>query len=465
MTQKTQAGLFLACVFLGQLSFLAPDADAIPAFARKYDVSCNTCHVSGFPKLNDFGNRFRDNGYQMDAEEDLPTGLHMGYWPVSMRTEVGYQASSTSRLAVGNPATGSVSASTGGFGFAALDLLAFGTLMKDVAFGVVYTPGLGSIGFGTGGSDGDLEAAFVRLNNVLGTSLLNVKVGKYELDVPFSEKRSPTLNTPFAIYHYVPGRALSRVVANRPGNPTYANANDFALGDNQAGMELFGTKDIELVDGTFRYSLNVLSANTTNVIGSGGGRALQFYGHATQSFGGYGIVSGQRIGVFGMFGRAPTIGNLAVGSGEQTGTGEQSRTFSRFGVDFSMTALGKLNVFGAYLIAHESGDLFRSQGVVNGQTSRWNGGFVQADYNFIPQAVVYYRFDWIRNNFQGDAAFDKRFGNVEAHTVAARYHLMVSKRTAFAFHAEYSNTRSYKTGAFGADQVANVVFLGGDVVF
>lgn len=465
MLRRMYAGLGLMTILFGYMGVFVPDAQAIPAFARKYDTSCNTCHVSGFPKLNDFGNRFRDNGYQMDTDDDLPTGLHMGYWPVSLRTEVGYQSSTTSRLAVGNPATGSASASTGGFGFAALDLLAFGTIMKDVAFGVVYTPGLSSIGFGTGGSDGDLEAAFIRLNNLMGTSLLNVKVGKYELDVPFSEKRSPTLNTPFALYHYVPGRALTRVVGNPAGNPAYANANDFAIGDNQPGLELFGTKDIEIVDGTFRYSLNVLSTNTTNVLGAGGGRAIQFYGHATQSFGGYGIVSGQRIGVFGMYGRAPTVGNAAIGAGEQTGTGEQSRVFSRFGVDFSLTALGKVNVFGAYMIAHDSADLFRSQGVTNAQTSRWNGGFVQADYNFVPQGVLYYRFDWIRNNFQGDATFDKRFGNVEGHTVAARYHVMVSKRTALAFHAELSSTRSYKTGAFGADQIANVVFVGGDLAF
>jgi hypothetical protein len=34
--------------------------------------------------------------------------------------------------------------STGGFGFT----LSFGTLHRDVAFGVVYTPGLGSAGLG-----------------------------------------------------------------------------------------------------------------------------------------------------------------------------------------------------------------------------------------------------------------------------------------------------------------------------
>ncbi|MBX3349483.1 MAG: hypothetical protein KF747_12125 [Nitrospira sp.] len=36
-------------------SQLVADAQAIPAFARKYGFSCNVCHVPGFPKLNDTG--------------------------------------------------------------------------------------------------------------------------------------------------------------------------------------------------------------------------------------------------------------------------------------------------------------------------------------------------------------------------------------------------------------------------
>ena len=46
-------------------------AEAIPAFARKYQTSCQTCHIA-FPKLNPFGEAFRLRGYRMPAEtEDL----------------------------------------------------------------------------------------------------------------------------------------------------------------------------------------------------------------------------------------------------------------------------------------------------------------------------------------------------------------------------------------------------------
>ena len=46
-----------------------PDAEAIPAFARKYQVNCNVCHVR-WPRLNPFGERFLENGYQMPGTHD-----------------------------------------------------------------------------------------------------------------------------------------------------------------------------------------------------------------------------------------------------------------------------------------------------------------------------------------------------------------------------------------------------------
>ena len=76
---------------------------AIPTFARKYGFSCNVCHVPGFPKLNDTGNIFRDQGYQLGADQDLPTyeGISMGYIPISFRTTVGYQRASVRTDATG----------------------------------------------------------------------------------------------------------------------------------------------------------------------------------------------------------------------------------------------------------------------------------------------------------------------------------------------------------------------------
>src|SRR5215468_1571253 len=42
---------------------------AIPAFSRKYQTSCTTCH-SNFPELNDFGEAFKKNGFKFPKDDD-----------------------------------------------------------------------------------------------------------------------------------------------------------------------------------------------------------------------------------------------------------------------------------------------------------------------------------------------------------------------------------------------------------
>lgn len=448
------------------------EAQAIPAFARKYDFACSVCHVAGFPKLNDFGNGFRDRGYQLGTEEELPTweGLTKGYWPVSFRTTVGYQHTSKNQLTDAAGAGTIQHQTTGGFGFTGLDVLSFGILARDISFGLVYTPGLADANFGTvaGGSAGNLESAFLRLDNLGGTGFFNLKAGKYELDLPFSEKRSPTLNTNFVIYHYVSGTPYNSLPGGANANnfaafhdgttATITNFNNFQLGGNTPGLEMMGHTLNDL--GTFRYSLNALSNNTTGS-GAGDGRALQFYGRASQSFGGYGIVSGHRVGLFGVAGKTPT--RNAIGG---TGTADGNESFARVGADVSLTYSGRLNVFGAYMLASDSRLLTgASNPGVNTEKAQWNGGFAQADYIVTAPLVAYYRYDWIRNTRQADLTFDKNFNNVDAHTLAVRYYFSITNRTEAAVHLEGSTTRTAKTGFDKGDQRAQVVLVGFDFAF
>ena len=50
------------------IAALPSAADAIPAFARKYGVSCSMCH-STIPRLNAFGEQFAANGFEMAVRE------------------------------------------------------------------------------------------------------------------------------------------------------------------------------------------------------------------------------------------------------------------------------------------------------------------------------------------------------------------------------------------------------------
>jgi len=52
------AGLMAAIAF-------APEASALPAFARQMGMACSACHFQHFPMLNSFGRQFKSSGFTM----------------------------------------------------------------------------------------------------------------------------------------------------------------------------------------------------------------------------------------------------------------------------------------------------------------------------------------------------------------------------------------------------------------
>jgi hypothetical protein len=460
------------------------DAQAIPAFARKYDLACNVCHVPGFPKLNDFGNVFRDQGYQFGTDQDLPEfeAIGKGFWPVSFRTTVGYQAADLR--------TDGRDITTGGFGFTFLDIMSFGTLTRDVAFGIIFVPQVTGNFFGTNRQGpSDLPFAYVRLMRLeekffgmksnQGDYLMNLKVGRFALDAPFDEPRSPTLNTIIAMYHYRPGSPFTVTLGGTPTR-SYPNPDSFGMGifGEQGGVELSGIKRTDVTGGYFRYALTGFTTNLFSgpVSGCpagatcGGGRNFDFYGHITQSFGGYGIVTGQRVGIFGAYGGAPTQANPVCPT--CLGTAGNSQPFYRVGGDVSLTYDGQWNLFGAGMHANDSKNLFVSQGIANAQNATWNGALVELDWYptmlpvfNMPGWLFGYRFDLIRNERQGDPTFAKSFNDVDSHTAFARWYIHQSHRTDIALHLEYNWYRSKGVGVGGGDLLGQTSLVGLDFAF
>lgn len=481
-----------------EYSAVVQKAEAIPAFARKYDFKCNVCHVPGFPKLNDFGNLFRDRGYQLGSDADLPEyeGILMGFWPVSFRTTVGNQISSL-HTGAGQPGFQSGNSSSNAVGFTTLDILSFGTLARDVAHRIVFT-GQPSSEFGFGGVTPDLESAAVKLmrlekyvgvKSAPGDYLVNLLIGKHELDVPFSEKRSPTLNTSIVMYHYLPGAAYTSGTMIPPTLAGYGSANNFGIGNNQPGIELTGIKKTNWSKGFFRYTLDGLFTNpsTSNAAATGGccdtggGRNVNLYAHLTQSFGGYGIVTGHRIGVSGMYGHEPTLANALCGAACTAGN---YAAFSRFGADVSTTFNGEWNLFGGWMHGNDNKNLYacatcsastvtplgNSAGVA--QNAAWNGAFIELDYYptllpFFndPDWFFSYRYDVIRNSRQGMSGFAQNFNDVDSHTFVIRKFLHQSKRTDVALHMEYNWYQVKGVALDGANLIGQTMFTGVDFAF
>ena len=61
------AGVLAAATF-------APEASAVPAFARQTGMACNACHMQHFPSLNGFGRAFKAGGFTMMGSQEKVEG-------------------------------------------------------------------------------------------------------------------------------------------------------------------------------------------------------------------------------------------------------------------------------------------------------------------------------------------------------------------------------------------------------
>ncbi|MGH9551186.1 MAG: hypothetical protein ACRD3W_17520, partial [Terriglobales bacterium] len=156
------SGVLLASLFL---LFAARDANALPAFARKYGLRCSACHEA-WPMLNYFGQKFKDNGYQLMNDRDAPIWQNNGYWPVTIRITPSWHRESTDKVAVDQAATGQQRVTASGFDSGGLDLLSGGTLDKNLSFLFVLSSDENA-NFG-------IEAVNARFDNLFGSPWLNV---------------------------------------------------------------------------------------------------------------------------------------------------------------------------------------------------------------------------------------------------------------------------------------------------
>ncbi|MHB8482272.1 MAG: hypothetical protein ACYDBV_05995 [Nitrospiria bacterium] len=464
MRKLTTCFVFMLIGICGFLFTYVPDALAIPAFARKYDVSCVMCHTA-FPKLNDFGVNFRDNGYQMGSDSDLPTNLDKGYFPIAFRTTVGYEYASQNHVQGFNG--NSVDNYSSGLGSMGMDFLSAGTLDRDISFLIVPT-GEGSL-LGGQTVNFHLESAWVRFDNLNNTSLLNLKVGYGDIDIPFSEHRSLTVNTLYAVYHYVPGVPYnSNMSVADSKSTTLGGLDPFGFGSHQGVIQLMG----HMVDGigTFRYAVNALSDNQY------GGHDMGYYLHVTQSMFGGGYSSGYRGGLFYLNMPIPTAwddsGGAGLGGPTGTAVGSNAKAITKAGVDLSGNFLNnKLNVFGVYMMGQDPKELIPN---ATDDAKFW-GGFVEANYMATPKLVLIGRYDMIRNSTEpmatitptigGPALNSSGYNDVDGYTLAARYALSITNRGEIWTHVEFNETTDKMVAFDGSDQKNDTLFLGFDFAY
>jgi hypothetical protein len=410
---------------------------AIPAFARKYGLPCSACHTA-WPELNNFGQVFRDNGYQLMNDRDSPIWQNPSYFPISFRITPSWHRETANNQVFDVPGTSSGGAigsvTQSGFDLSGMDLWSAGTIYKNISFVLLPSSDPTAVWH--------FESAFIRFDNLWRSSWLNVKFGRFELDNLISEKRFLFLSNNggiYQIYHFTP-----------PGD-----SNNFGYGDNQIGVELAGHS----ANSYTRYSVSVLSSNeggvnfTTDVVPGAppSNRTYDVNLAFSQAFNAPGPPgeSGfgqERIGAFAYIGQRPT--------GFQTldGTplvGIDNKPFYRIGfaADLSYKNLELLPLF---MYGHDNpylGTLVPSTAALpaGAQAPTFYGGFLEAHYYLNPQNVALARFEQIN---VGQQAFNNvgngsgSNGNITAFSFGYRWYPIMFSRGGVALDGEYSRVRT-----------------------
>ena len=454
-SRRRFAGCFLlALLVVGTL----PQANALPAFARKYGLRCSACHEA-WPMLNYFGQKFKDNGYQLMNDRDAPIWQNPSYWPITLRITPFWHRESTDKVAVDTAGGGTVNRqiSSSGFDNSGLDILTGGTLDKNISFLLVPSSDeTGAFHF---------ESVNVRLDNLFHSPWMNVKFGKFELDNIVSEKRVVTLSSyggSFNLYHFIP-----------PGD-----GNIFGqMGDNQLGLEWMGHS----FNDRTRLSAALFSSTDGNPDLSYGSNSYSAFFAGSHAFD-VGKLGTDRVGFYAMVGEAPTT-YLTSNTAPIPSSGIGNKTYHREGF-VGLFYFGKLDFQVVTQHGEDSAWFGQCYGdIVDGATGctnnnvpgtvlpttarapTWNGAFVETHYVYNPQLIFIQRSEWVRMSQQANTTNPSNLGNIDNYVFGFRWMPIMTSRAGFAWHNEYSWIRQQGFAPDGTALTSSSLMSGFDFDF
>ncbi|MDQ7815857.1 MAG: hypothetical protein RDU14_02445 [Melioribacteraceae bacterium] len=190
----------------------------IPAFGRKYNMSCQTCH-SPFPRLKDYGEEFAGNGFVL-SDKDAPryflkTGDDdlslLREIPVALRVEgyVTYNNKNSDQSDITAPYL--------------LKFLSGGSIAPDIAYYFYFF-------FSERGEVAGIEDAFIMFNDLFGTDL-DLYVGQFQVSDPLFKRELRLTFEDYQIYKTTAGFSNSDLTYDRGIMLTYGlpTGTDFTL--------------------------------------------------------------------------------------------------------------------------------------------------------------------------------------------------------------------------------------------
>jgi hypothetical protein len=443
--QRKFAGFLAVGIFYCLL--MPTSSRAIPAFSRQYGTSCSTCHVD-FPKLNDFGKAFKDAGFKFPKDDEtfikIPPvmlgapaqkelwphtifpGTIPGLPPIGLRFNTFLQVLGRNRNNFNTQLPGDPTAPflpRTDFQSGLFSIFMAGNFGSDIAFWVDDDLSVG--GSGAEGGLGDGYLRFVNLGRFLKlpTDALSMRVGQFELDLPFSPARSWNLSG-WDIYDQ------PNIGAANPLFPQQQNVNNaFALSNAAQGVEFSGGHTYR----GYHYSVAIVNQNTGGTPGSGSNAPPVVVAYTSdsnfkdiyarlayrfnlerdaasrnevQAAG----TTGPRDHTYLSVGTLYFYGRSVQRFAGQDSTGTQivltaREPFYRVGGDFSFN-YRTFNLFGQYLYGHDQNllpliptglPLPLPTGFVGGHPATFSGGFVEADYLLFPWVMTIMRWDQVKS--------------------------------------------------------------------
>jgi len=196
----------------------AVDLQAIPAFARKYQMTCKTCHTP-FPKLKAYGEEFAGNGFVI-KDKDAPryyvdTGDSflslLREIPVALRMEgfFTYNNAGTKQWDFTSPYV--------------LKILSGGEITKNIAYYFYFF-------FSERGEVAGIEDAFLMFNNLFGSDL-DFYIGQFQVSDPLFKRELRLTFEDYQVYRARPGDSSVNLTYDRGVMLTYGfpTGTDFTL--------------------------------------------------------------------------------------------------------------------------------------------------------------------------------------------------------------------------------------------
>jgi hypothetical protein len=486
----------LTCALLSLILIgLSGSGYAIPAFSRQYGTSCSTCHID-FPKLNDFGKAFKDAGFKFPKDDEsfikvppvmlgapaqkdlwphsIWPGTIPGLPPIGLRFNTFFQVVSKNRNNFINTPNTSATLADGGtfiprtdFQPGLFSIFMAGNFGSDIAFWVDDDL---SVGGASAGGLGDGYLKFVNIGRLfkLPTDALSLRVGQFELDLPFSPARSHNLSA-WDIFDEANIGAQNSVFPQQNVN------NGFALSSAVQGIELSGGHQYR----GYHYSFAVVNQNTGGTP-SGGANVPPVVGFVSDSnFKDlYGRLSyrfnlerdaasrneiqaagatGPRdhtylsLGSFGFYGRSVQRFNGFQSDGTTPQTLTAREPFYRIGGDFSFN-YRTFNLYGVAMYGHDKNllpftlpTLPSSSGpnaFVSGHPATFGGGFLQADYLAYPWLMAIMRYDVVNSNADRVNGFGADVTNPPASPFFSPFHVTRNRFTPGVQFLIHSNIKA-----------------------